>query len=120
MSDHRIRTLRRAAPLALVALGSLVFAATAFAHAAITPAVVESKTLQQFTLSVPTEAEGATTRSIVVSIPDGFAVHSYEAEPGWTRSVKQTGSGEDAVVQSVTWTGGSVPTGEDAVFRFNA
>src|SRR5205085_11776528 len=80
----------------------------------------ESGTIQQFTLSVPTENEGATTRSITVSIPDGFAVDSYEAEPGWTRSVRQTGSGEEAVVQSVTWTGGSVPTGEDAVFRFNA
>ena len=35
----------------------------------------------------------------------------------WT---KATGSGEEAVVQAVTWTGGKVPTGQDSVFRFNA
>lgn len=34
--------------------------------------------------------------------------------------MKATGSGEEAVVQSVTWTGGRVPTEEDAVFQFNA
>src|ERR1700758_4410412 len=35
-------------------------------------------------------------------------------------SVQATGSGEEAVVQKVTWTGGHVPTDQDAVFRFNA
>ncbi len=35
-----------------------------------------------------------------------------------TREVESTGSGEDAVVTKVTWTGGSVPTGEDAFFQF--
>ena len=34
--------------------------------------------------------------------------------------MQSTGSGESAVVQKVTWTGGSVPTEEDSVFRFNA
>ena len=34
--------------------------------------------------------------------------------PGWTRSVQQTGAGEGAVITKVTWTGGDVPTGEDA------
>ena len=40
--------------------------------------------------------------------------------PGWQRQVQQTGSGEDAVIQKVTWTGGSVPTGEDSLFQFLA
>ena len=39
---------------------------------------------------------------------------------GWTRDVKATGSGEEAQIQSATWSGGSVPTGEDAVFHFVA
>src|SRR5207244_7756843 len=30
------------------------------------------------------------------------------------------GSGEEAVVQRVTWAGGHTPTGQDSVFRFNA
>ena len=40
--------------------------------------------------------------------------------PGWKRSVQQTGSGEDTVIQKVTWTGGNVPTEEDSVFQFLA
>jgi hypothetical protein len=32
--------------------------------------------------------------------------------------VQSTGSGEDTVIQKVTWTGGNVPTDEDALFQF--
>jgi uncharacterized protein YcnI len=38
--------------------------------------------------------------------------------PGWTRQIQQNGSGDGAVVQKVTWTGGDVPTGEDSLFQF--
>jgi uncharacterized protein YcnI len=77
--------------------------------------------LQQFTLSIPTEKEDATTTQVELTVPAGFAVDSFEPAPvGWKRQVQSTGSGESAVVQRVTWTGGSVPTGEDSVFRFNA
>ena len=34
-------------------------------------------------------------------------------------TVKATGSGEEKTIQKVTWSGGSVPTDEDSVFRFN-
>ncbi len=34
--------------------------------------------------------------------------------------MQQNGTGEDAVVQKVTWTGGSTPTGEDSLFQFLA
>ena len=34
--------------------------------------------------------------------------------------VQQTGSGEDTVIQKVTWTGGNVPTEEDSLFQFLA
>jgi uncharacterized protein YcnI len=114
--------LRRRRLIAILAAtaGTLTVAGPAFAHAIVSPPVAETKLLQQFTLSVPTEKEGATTTKIVLTVPDGFAVDSYEAEPGWTRSVKATGSGEDAVVNTITWTGGKVPTEEDSVFRVNA
>ncbi len=114
--------LRRRRTLAILAAaaGTLTIAGPAFAHAIVSPPVAETKVLQQFTLSVPTEKEGATTTKIVLTVPDGFAVDSYEAEPGWTRAVKATGSGENAVVNTITWTGGKVPTEEDSVFRVNA
>jgi uncharacterized protein YcnI len=99
---------------------SLALAGPAFGHAIMSPPVAEAKVLQQFTLSVPTEKEGATTTRIILTVPSGFSVDSYEAEPGWTRTVAATGSGEDAVVNKITWSGGRVPTEEDSVFRFNA
>ena len=104
----------------LVAVAALVAAPFAFAHARISPPLTVSKSLQLFTLAVPTEKEGATTTKIVLTVPSGFAIDSFAAEPGWTREAKTTGSGEDTIVQSVTWSGGSVPTEEDAVFQFLA
>jgi len=112
--------MRKAVVTAVAATGVLALAPAAFAHAIVSPPVAKAKVLQQFTLSVPTEEEGATTTSIELTVPSGFAIDSFEPEPGWTRSEQATGSGEEKVVQKVTWTGGKVPTDEDAVFRFNA
>jgi uncharacterized protein YcnI len=107
--------------LALAGAAALVAAAAASAHAIVSPPVALDKKLQQFTLSVPTEEEGATTTSIELTVPSGFAIDSFEPAPGgWKQEVRATGSGESAVVQKVIWTGGSTPTDEDSVFRFNA
>jgi uncharacterized protein YcnI len=102
-------------------VAALIAAAGASAHAIVSPPVAKAKTLQQFTLSVPTEKEGTTTTKVELTVPAGFAIDSFEPPPpGWKQDVRSTGSGEDAVVQSITWTGGDVPTDQDAVFRFNA
>ena len=82
--------------------------------------MAETGVLQQFTLAVPTEKEGATTTEIQLTVPDGVAIDSFEPEPGWKRTVSATGSGDAAVVNTVTWTGGATPTDEDSVFRFKA
>jgi uncharacterized protein YcnI len=112
---------RRIVVLGLVTGVALVVAAGASAHAIMSPPVAKATVLQQFTLSVPTEKEGITTTKIVLTVPSSFAIDSFEPPPaGWTQSTQSTGSGEDTVVQSVTWSGGHVPTGQDAVFRFNA
>jgi uncharacterized protein YcnI len=106
--------------LAAAAAGTtLALAGNAFAHAIVSPPVAKSKVLQQFTLSVPTEEEGATTTEIELTVPNGFALDSFEPAPGWKRTEQATGSGEERVIQKVTWTGGKVPTDEDSVFRFN-
>jgi uncharacterized protein YcnI len=110
--------LRRLAALTVVAFGAL--AAPALGHAVVSPPVVEPSALQVFTLSVPTEREERTTTSIELTVPKGFAIDSFAPVRGWKRRVSSTGSGEGAVVNKVTWTGGSVPTEEDAVFQFNA
>ncbi|HEY5100628.1 MAG TPA: DUF1775 domain-containing protein [Gaiellaceae bacterium] len=113
--------MHRIALGALVALAALATTAAASAHAIMSPAVALDKKLQQFTLSVPTEKANLTTTEIELTVPAGFSIDSFEPPPtGWKMNVQATGSGDSAVVQKVTWTGGHVPTDEDAVFRFNA
>lgn len=113
-------------PVALAVLTALaaVVSGSAFAHAELSPPVALAEAGQVFTLVVPTEKEDASTTGVALTVPDGFSIDSFAAAPGWKRDVQQTGSGEDAVVQKVTWTvestepGGGVPAGEDAVFQF--
>jgi uncharacterized protein YcnI len=112
------RSAHRALVVLAVAASALVTASAASAHARISPAVSLSGELQQYSLAVPTEKEGAMTTKIVLTLPDGFSIDSFTPSPGWKRVLQQTGSGEDAVIQKVTWTGGSVPTGEDSTFWF--
>ena len=102
----------------LAAIVALVVAASASAHARISPDVSVSKQLQLYSLAVPTEKEGVTTSKVVLTVPSGFSIDSFVATPGWNRVLQQTGSGENAVIQKVTWTGGSVPTEDDALFQF--
>jgi uncharacterized protein YcnI len=111
---------RRLLAVLLAAAAALALASGASAHARISPPVALAKELQTFTLAVPTEKENATTTTIELTLPKGFSIDSFSPSPGWKRSVQQTGSGESAVVQKVTWSGGSVPTGEDATFQFLA
>jgi uncharacterized protein YcnI len=113
-------TKSRMTTFAVAALAALGTATTALAHAHVSPPVALAKDGQVFTLAVPTEKEGATTTSIEMTPPKGFAIDSFFPTPGWKRSVQQTGSGDSATITKVTWTGGAVPTGEDAAFSFLA
>jgi uncharacterized protein YcnI len=111
--------MRRRLICVLLAGGAaLVVVAAASAHAHVSPPVALAKEGQVFTLAVPTEKEDLSTTKIELTPPAGFSIDSFVPSPGWTRAVEQEGSGEDAVVQKVTWTGGDVPTGEDAAFQF--
>ncbi len=103
-----------------VAAAALVAAASASAHARVSPAVSVSNELQLYSLAVPTEKENATTTKLVLTVPKGFGIDSFVPSPGWTRSVQQAGSGDNAVVQQVTWSGGHTPTEEDSLFQFLA
>jgi uncharacterized protein YcnI len=105
---------------AAAAVSTLVFTSSAFAHAHVSPPVSLAKETQSYTLAVPTEEEGKTTTKIVLTVPKGFSIDSFTPSPGWTRQVQATGSGENAVIQKVTWSGGKVPTGEDSTFQFLA
>jgi uncharacterized protein YcnI len=109
---------RRAGVTAAALAAALATCSGAWAHAHLSPLVALAQEGQVFTLAVPTEKEGATTTMVELTPPKGFSIDSFFPERGWTRTVRQTGSGEDAVIRQVVWRGGSVPTGEDAVFSF--
>src|SRR5436305_14613234 len=117
---HRNRVRARALAGTAVAAVGLTVVSNAWAHAEISPPVTKSKTLQLFTLAVPTEKEGATTTKVELTPPSGFGIDSFAPAAGWKRQLQQTGTGDSAVIQKVTWSGGSVPTGEDSVFQFVA
>jgi uncharacterized protein YcnI len=107
--------------VSIVAALALLAPAAASAHARVSPAVSVKGELQLYSLAVPTEKENATTRKVVMTVPSGFGIDSFAPPPpGWTQHVSQTGSGEDAVVTQVTWTGGKTPTGQDSLFQFLA
>jgi uncharacterized protein YcnI len=114
--------LGRVAVAALVAGGvGLLLPSLASAHARISPAVSVAGKLQLYSLAVPTEKSGLTTSTIVMTVPAGFGIDSFVPPPtGWRMQLRQTGSGDSAVVTKVTWTGGSTPTGEDSLFQFLA
>ena len=110
--------MKRPIAFALAVVGSLVVTAAASAHAHLSPSIVPASESQVFTLAVPTEKEGASTTGVELTPPDGFSIDSFIPSPGWKRAVQKTGSGEDTVITKITWTGGDVPTDEDAAFSF--
>jgi len=112
---------RMARGAALMVAAGLLAPAAASAHARISPPVSAAGKLQLYSLAVPTEKEGLTTNTIVLTVPAGFGIDSFvPPPPGWHMKLQQTGSGDSAVVTKVTWTGGSTPTGEDSLFQFLA
>jgi len=118
-----VKAFRARIPVVFVAavLLAAVVPAIASAHARVSPAVSLSGKLQLYSLAVPTEKENLTTAKIVLTVPDGFGIDSFVPPPaGWTQQVKQTGSGDSAVITQVTWTGGKTPTGQDSLFQFLA
>jgi uncharacterized protein YcnI len=115
-----LRARTRFAVLLMTTGGALALAGAAFGHANMSPPVVVAKKSQFFTLAVPTEKQNAATTKVELTLPSGFSIDSFAPTPGWKRQAQTTGTGQNTVIQKVTWTGGRVPTEEDAVFQFLA
>jgi uncharacterized protein YcnI len=103
---------------ATIAAGGL-FAAQAGAHARVSPSLTQLGTSNVYTLVVPTESETATTTEVEMTVPAGFSIGSFEAIPGVKREVVAEGTGDEATISKVTWTGLDVPSGEGAFLRFS-
>lgn len=105
---------------AIAAAAALVVTGTASAHAKVSPPLVKAKAGQVFTLAVPNEKDTAKTVKVEMTPPANFAIDSFAPSPGWKLNVQKTGSGEEAVVEKVTWSGGSVGPNQYAQFQFLA
>ena len=117
--SHAVARLAQATSTA--AIVALALPALAAGHARVSPAVSLANQLQLYSLAVPTEKSKLTTTKIVMTVPTGFGIDSFAPPPpGWHQHTKTTGSGDNAIVEEVTWTGGHTPTGEDSLFQFLA
>jgi uncharacterized protein YcnI len=84
----------------------------------VAPPVVLAGADDVFTVVVPTEKDDVSTTKVELTPPEGFSIDSLAPSPGWSQSVQRTGSGEEAVIEKVTWDGGDVPTDEAAFLQF--
>lgn len=111
--------LKRITALSSGLLLLLFVAVPAFAHVVVKPDTVGVAAWQTFTVGVPSEKDNPTVGLRLV-IPDGLAHVSPNVKPGWTITMKKSGSGEDATVTEIDWTGGSIPAGQRDDFLFSA
>jgi uncharacterized protein YcnI len=108
----------RVLALLAAALAALAVTAAASAHAHVSPPVALAGETQVFTLFAPTEKTDASTTPVELTPGPGFSIGSLIPTPGWKIDVQQSGEGENAVIQKVTWSGGSVPAGQAAAVQF--
>jgi uncharacterized protein YcnI len=112
--NHAIRAAF-AVPVVTIILG----AGIASAHVVVKPAQVGVGTFQTFTTGVPNEKDLATV-AVKVLIPDGLESVSPTVKQGWKIDVAKQGTGDDTRVTEISWTEGSIPTGQRDDFTFSA
>ncbi len=109
---------RRALALPAAVVAALAVAATASAHAHVSPPVALAGETQVFTLSVPTEKADASTTAVELTPGKGFTLGPVAPAPGWKIDVQKTGTSDEATVTKITWSGGHVPAGQAAFLQF--
>lgn len=95
------------------------FVGVVSAHVVVRPADVKTGAYQTFTLSVPTEKDNATV-SVKLDIPESLTSVTPTVKPGWTIQTVKHGEGDEAMITSITWTGGKIDAGYRDEFTFSA
>lgn len=124
---------RKVLALTSVMAGFLIAAIPVFAHAVVTPNQVGVAATQTFILTVPTEKDGGTTTSVRLVLPMGLNFVTPVVQAGWSANVKSgpipsgmpapkaaDGDLATSIPVEVDWTGGSIPSGQKAIFQFSA
>jgi uncharacterized protein YcnI len=101
----------------LLVFGALV--TTASAHVIVRPGEVKPEAYQTFTVSVPVEREVPTT-AVRLLVPEGLQSVRPNVKPGWNVNLVRTGSGEEARISEIVWSGGSIPADFREEFFFSA
>jgi uncharacterized protein YcnI len=103
---------------ALITAGFLI-SQTVSAHVTVKPNQAGIATFQSFSVGVPVEKDIPTVGLRLV-VPAGLEYVTPNVKPGWRIAVKKDGTGEDAKVTEITWTGGTIPAGQRDEFAFSA
>lgn len=98
--------------------GLFLLTSTASAHVTVQPSEILTADWQTFTVSVPNEKE-ATNTGLKLLIPAGVEHVTPTVKQGWNITTEKEGEGEEAVVKSITWRGGNIPSGFRDDFTFS-
>lgn len=120
--------MKKVPAVALVVGAALVLAAPAFAHVTVQPDEAGVGSFGRFVVRVPNERADAATTKVEVQFPETVTNVSFQPQDGWGRTVKMKrldepievfGEEVTEVVDSVTWSGGSIEPGEFDEFGFS-
>ena len=109
--------------------GALLLAPTAAAHVTLNPRDAVADSFAKFDVRVPNERPTADTIGVTVRLPQGLTDVSFQAKPGWRRTVTMqklakpiTVEGEQVTerVATVSWSGGTIAPGEFDEFGISA
>lgn len=103
----------------LLAAAVLLIPGVAAAHVTIQPATVSTGEFKTFTVSVPNEKDQAVTE-VKLELPKGLGNVKPTVKNGWTITPQKAGEGKDANITSITWSGGTIPSGLRDDFTFSA
>ncbi|MFD0712466.1 YcnI family protein [Paenibacillus sp. GCM10027626] len=85
----------------IVVLSLMMFAGLASAHVTVQPKESKQGSYEVFTVRVPSEKEGVTTKAVKVTVAAGAAVTRVEPKAGWSYEIEKNA---DDTIASVTWT----------------
>ena len=89
------------------------------AHVAVKPTEVLTAGFQIFSIDVGNEKDQPVT-GLKLLIPEGLSDVTPTQKQGWQITVDKVGSGENATVKSIEWTGGAIDVGLRDDFSFSA
>jgi uncharacterized protein YcnI len=98
---------------------ALLVPALASAHVIVTPSQAGIGQELVFNVSSPNERQTPIIK-VTLDIPQGVSDVVPTEKDGWTIATATTGSGTNAEISSITWSGGQIPVGQRTDFGFGA